>query len=551
MFSSLKGRLVVIAIVVMLAIGAMVTNVMRGEPAIKLGLDLQGGMHLALEVDDPDNSLTAEAREAAVDQNLEVLRNRVDQFGVTEPLIQKVGSDRIIVELAGITDEERARNVIEQAAFLEWKLVLPTSDFLPVLNRLDRAIVQAAGDSLLVTTPDDTATGALAGRPDSTRQAITEALFGRRPDSTATSDSAAADSATATAAPSRRPLGDLLLDSGRDGEFLIAEQDVERVKRWLALPGVKDVLPRNTELRWGKRPEGQVAQLYRSLYFLEQRAFIDGARLRGATAGRDPQYNKTIVTFELDRRGGRTFDEVTSQHIGDRIAIVLDTLVQSAPEVISRIGANGQIDMGQAPMEEASDLALVLRAGALTQPLTIVEQRSVGPSLGQDSIDQGAIAGLAGITLVMVIMIYYYRLAGALAVTALAIYTTLVLGGLAAINATLTAPGIAGFILSLGMAVDANVLIFERTREELTAGRSVRVAVDEGFQHAMSAIIDSNITTLITAAILYQVGTGPVQGFAVTLMIGIVASFFSAVYVTRTFMLIYIERRRAGEPISI
>jgi preprotein translocase subunit SecD len=549
MFGTLKGRLVVIAIVLLVAVGAMVANVTRGEPAIKLGLDLQGGMHLALEVDDPDNSLTAEAREAAVDQNLEVLRNRVDQFGVTEPLIQKVGSERIIVELAGVTDEERARNVIEQAAFLEWKLVLPTMEFVgDVLNRMDRAILRAGGDSLFGAAPSDTALGALGGRPDSTRQALTEALFGRRPDSTAAVDSAAAD--TTTAAPTRRPFGDLLLDSGRDGEFLIAEENVERAKRLLALPGVLDVLPRNTELRWGK-PEGQGAQLYRSLYFLQERAFINGERLRGATAGRDPQYNKTVVTFELDRRGGRTFDEVTSQHIGDRIAIVLDTIVQSAPEVISRIGANGQIDMGQAPMEEASDLALVLRAGALTQPLTIVEQRSVGPSLGQDSIDQGAIAGLVGVLLVMIIMIYYYRLAGALAVSALIIYTILVMGGLAGIGATLTAPGIAGFILSLGMAVDANVLIFERTREELAAGRSIRVAVDEGFKHAMSAIIDSNITTLITAAILRQVGTGPVQGFATTLIIGIIASFFSAVYVTRTFFLIYLERRRAGEPISI
>jgi preprotein translocase subunit SecD len=292
-------------------------------------------------------------------------------------------------------------------------------------------------------------------------------------------------------------------------------------------------------------------QLYRPLYFLESRPFITGERLREATAGRDPQYNKTIVTFELDRRGGRIFDQVTSQHIDDRIAIVLDTVVHSAPVVISRIGARGQIDMAQAPMEEASDLALVLRAGALNKPLSILEQRTVGPSLGQDSINQGAIAGLVGLVLVVIWMIWIYRFSGVLAVGALTIYALLVLGGMALIDATLTAPGIAGFILSVGMAVDANVLIFERTREELMAGRSNRIAIDEGFKNAMSAIIDSNVTTIITGLILYQVGTGPVRGFAVTLTIGVIASMFTAVFVTRTFMLMYLERRRPTEPISI
>jgi preprotein translocase subunit SecD len=207
--------------------------------------------------------------------------------------------------------------------------------------------------------------------------------------------------------------------------------------------------------------------------------------------------------------------------------------------------------MGQAPMEEASDLALVSRAGALQAPLAVLEQRSVGPALGQDSIDQGKVAGVIGIIAVIAIMVVYYRLAGVLAVAALALYVILVLGGLTAIDAALSAPGIAGLILSLGMAVDANVLIFERIREELAAGRSTRAAADEGFKAAMSAIVDSNLTTLITALILYQVGTGPVRGFAVTLSIGILASFFSAVYITRTFFLIYLDRKKAAEPISI
>lgn len=314
---------------------------------------------------------------------------------------------------------------------------------------------------------------------------------------------------------------------------------------------MREALPRGTELVWAAEPVSQAAQLYRPLYFLEREPFITGESLVGATASRDPQFNETIVLFDLDRSGGRTFARVTTEHLQDRIAIVLDGQVHSAPIVQSRIASSGQIEMGQATMQEASDLALVLRAGALPAPLEIVEQRLVGPSLGRDSIDQGKVAGVIGLVVVILIMIGYYRLAGLMAVLALMIYALFVMGGLAALGADFTAPGIAGLILSLGMAVDANVLIFERIREEMIAGRSARAAVDAGFQHAMSAIVDSNLTTLITALILYQVGTGPVQGFAVTLSIGIIASFFTAVFITRTFFLIYLERKRAAQPISI
>ncbi|MGH7506720.1 MAG: protein translocase subunit SecD, partial [Longimicrobiales bacterium] len=486
------------------------------------------------------------------DQNLQVLRNRIDQFGVAEPLVQKVGDDRIIVELPGIDDEARAREIIERQAFLEWQLVKPTAEFMSVVQRLDRAIARQL-ETEEPGTEDLAAADAAASQDTAAanRQAVSDILFGRS-DTAAAGDTTAADSLATPPVPSERPLSALLLNSGRDGEFLVAEQDVERVKQYLALPGVYDLMPRNSELTWSARTEGQGAQLYRSLYFLEQSPFITGERLRDATAGRDPQFNKTIVTFELDRRGGRTFEDVTSQHINDRIAIVLDTLVHSAPIVETRIGASGRIDLQQAPMQEASDLALVLRAGALPAPLEVVEQRSVGPSLGRDSVDQGMVAGTIGILLVVAMMIFYYRVAGALAVAALGLYVLFLLGGLALIpGATLTAPGIAGIILSVGMAVDANVLIFERIREELDEGRSNRAAVEEGFKNAMSAIVDSNITTLITGLILYQVGTGPVRGFAVTLSIGIMASFFSAVYITRTFFLIYMNRKRAGEPISI
>jgi preprotein translocase subunit SecD len=543
MFGGLKGRILILLLVVGAAAGFLYAN------GLKLGLDLQGGMHLALEVSDPEGTLTPEMRREHTDQNLHIIRNRIDQFGVAEPLVQKVGDDRIIVELPGIRDEARARGIIEASAFLEFKHVRPTMPVVAALQQMDRVVAAA-----IETDPT------LAAEAPATPQTGVQDLIFRRPetdtlaaDTAAVDTAAAADTAAAPAVPSApvsRPLSGLMFEGG-DGEFLVAEEQVTLVKRYLSLPGVMDRLPRGVELRWGARPIASGAVLYRPLYVLESRAFLTGERLVEATAGRDPQFNMTVVNFALDRRGGRAFGEATGANIGNRIAIVLDTLVHSAPRVNSRIEQRGVIEMQQAPMTEARDLALVLRAGALTFPLEIVEQRSVGPSLGRDSIERGQVAGLIGLALIVLIMIVYYRVAGILAVGALTAYVLILLGGLAALDATLTAPGIAGFILSIGMAVDANVLIFERIREELSAGRTPRAAVDDGFQHAMSAIVDSNLTTLITALILFQIGTGPVQGFAVTLSIGIIASFFSAVFITRTFFLLYLERKRAADPISI
>ena len=545
MFGTLKGRILIILAVVAVAAGALYQN------GIRLGLDLQGGMYLALEVADPQNTMSAEARKDATEQAYQVIYNRIDQFGVQEPLIQIMGDDRIIVELAGIKDEERAKDIIERTAFLEFQHVKSTQEFINALPRLDRAIVAAGA----VQAP-------AAG--DTTRQRgpnPMDLLFQQQRDTAARSDTAAlaqADSARDTAdaalpAPGdrNRPLSNLLMESGQDGEFLVADDDKPTVEKYLALPEVQRAMPRNTELLWGKTPQGRGAELYHSLYVLDAESFMQGSALQDASAGRDQQFGKTMVYFELNRRGGRVFERETGKHIGDRIAIVLDQQVQSAPNVISQIGARGQIEMGQAPMEEARDLALVLRAGALPAPIQIIEQRSVGPSLGQDSVDQGKVAGIVGIVLVLLIMVGIYRLSGLLAICALVVYVLMVMGGLAAFNAKLTAPGIAGLILSIGMALDANFLIFERIREELALGRTNRVAIDDGFRNAMSAIVDSNLTTIITALILYQVGTGPVRGFAVTLTIGILASFFSAVFVTKTFMLIYLNRKAPAEPISI
>jgi preprotein translocase subunit SecD len=542
MLGSLRGRIAVIVAVLAVAGWYLYSN------GLKLGLDLQGGMHLVLEVEDRDGTMTPEARADATDRAIKILRTRIDQFGVEEPIIQKVGDSRVIVELPGVEDEERAKGIIQQAAFLEFRLVRSGRDLREALPRIDRAIVAALG-------PEGLPASALAA-PDTTPAARQDQelreLLGFRPDPAATTDSAAAEPDSAAAAPSARPLTALLRDSGADGEFLVLPADVPRVNAYLKMAEVQPLLPRNQLYLWGSEPAGVGAQLFQRLYVLEGgRAFLSGEDLVNATATRDQQTFETIVPFELNRAGGREFERVTGANIGERLAIVLDEQVHSAPVIQARIGQRGQIQLGQAPMEEARDLALVLRAGALPAPLQIIEERTVGPSLGADSIERGKIAGVIGLVLVLGMMVGYYRVAGLLALGGLGVYVLLLLGGLAGFNATLTVPGIAGLILSIGMAVDANVLIFERIREELAAGRVPRTAVEEGFSNAMSAIVDSNLTTLMTALILFQFGTGPVRGFAVTLSVGIIASFFSAVYVTRTLFLLYLSRRRSTAPLSI
>jgi preprotein translocase subunit SecD len=547
MFKTMRGRLITIVIVVAVALGYLYAN------GIKYGLDLQGGMHLVLEVDDPEGTYTAEAKADHIERADRILRTRIDEFGVEEPLIQKVGSDRLIIELPGIQDEERAKALIQRNAYLEFRLVLPTTSVEAALPRMDRAVVADLGEDSVRAMGRATETA-----PSSS---LEELLF-QGGDTTAAADSLegagsevqevpADTAASEVPATELRPFTGLLNQGDGEGIYLVAEEDLDAAELFLSLPDVQRALPRGTSLAWSAELVGYGARNYKRLYVLEDDPFLTGDMLENAVANRDSQYNQAIVNFELNRRGGRRFAEFTGQHVGDFLAIVLDGEVMSAPVIRDRIGASGQIELGGAPMEEARDLALVLRAGALTAPLAIMEERTVGPSLGQDSIDAGMVAGIVGLIFVVGIMIGYYRVAGLLAIGALGVYVVLVLGGLAAMNATLTVPGIAGLILSIGMAVDANVLIFERIREELIAGRATRTAVDEGFGHALSAIVDSNITTLLTALILFQFGTGPIRGFAVTLSIGIVASFFSAVFVTRTFFLVYLSGKKTADPISI
>jgi preprotein translocase subunit SecD len=557
MFKSLKARFALIAVLVL---GSIVLVQRRG---ITLGLDLQGGTHLALEVSDPRGTLDATQRADAIDRALQIIRTRIDELGVAEPSIQKFGKERIIVELPGATAEEqrRAKDVIQKTAFLKFQIVRPASDLDPILPRIDRAVALRLASGAQAPAPG--AAPAAAQAPQPTQPAgVAGGLFQQAPADSAAADSARSDSTStadstrlAAAGSTEKPFTSLLVPTGAEGQFGVSAENAPLIERYLAFPEVEAVIPRTLELRWGFDPpnaeqnEGQAP--YRVLYLLEARTMITGDYLEDAQAQRDPQLGQPIVTFQFNRAGGRKFEQATGSHVGDFMAIVLDEKVYSAPVIQGQIGSNGQITMANSTMEEARDLALVLRAGALPVPIKIVEERSIGPSLGADSIEKGQLAGVIGVLLIIAIMVGYYRFSGVMAVTALVVYVILVLGATATIGATLTMPGIAGIVLSVGMAVDANVLIFERIREEIALGRTTRTAIADGFQHAMSSIVDSQLTTLITALVLFQFGTGPIRGFAVTLTIGIIAGLFTAIFVTRTFFMLLLQRRPALREISI
>jgi preprotein translocase subunit SecD len=550
MFATIRNRLILIAVLVIGSIISLVprTVTTRERDAngtmqdvavkrvpLKRGLDLQGGMHLGLELDQSEKVSSDVSRD--IDLALTVLRKRIDEFGVTEPVIQKVGDQRIVVELAGIKDPARAKALVQQNAFLEFRMTDKTGAFENALPGMDRVLAQL---------------GIKPSGPQIADKGIDALLGGDSAKPAADSATAAADTTKASGpilASLIQPGGSIGLTT--PGAYVVSEANYLRVDSLLRIPEVRRMMPRGIEVKWDIGTTGGIDPV-RMLYAVEEKPIITGTALVDAVAQIDPLTNKPIVVFDLDRAGGRRFGQETSRRVGDFMAIVLDGKVQGVPPVInSRIDRRGQIELSGRTVLEAQDLALTLKAGALPFTLKIVEERQVGASLGEDSIRGGILAGLVGTGLVILIMIGYYRLAGVLAVAALALYLLFTLALLALLDATLTLPGLAGIVLSVGIAVDANVLIFERIREELIGGRTVRVAVDEGYKHAMSAIIDSNVSTVLTAAFLFQFGTGPVKGFAVTLIMGIIASMVTAIFVTRTFFMIWLDRKPAPTTLSI
>ncbi|MGH7557453.1 MAG: protein translocase subunit SecD [Gemmatimonadota bacterium] len=525
------------------------------ERAIQLGLDLQGGMHLVLEVDESERSFTDDERADAIDRALEIIRNRVDQFGVAEPLIQKVGDERIIVELPGIQDEERAKELVQRTAFLEFQMVLDGQELTDRLRDVDAALagraVPTAAAPADTVAPDTLAAAdadTLAATAQDTSGATTlgEFLGQEEPPGATAADGLGDDEA---------PLSSLLQTEavGPDAfNLLVDETQVERVRELLRDPAAQQVIGDRHEWLWSGEPQTFAdGRSYERLYLVEREAELTGEVIATAAAGFDPQMmNQSIVSLSMTEEGASTFADVTGRHVGDRMAIVLDEVVRMAPNIRQRItGGNAQIE-GFDSVEEARDIAIVLRAGALPAPLEILEERTVGPSLGADSIDSGRRAGWMGLLAVLALIVFYYRASGLVANVGLVLNFALILGALAGFGATLTLPGIAGLILTVGMSVDANVLVFERVREELALGKSVRAALDAGYDRALVTILDSQITTLIAAAVLFQFGTGPIKGFAVVLTIGIICSIFTAVFVTRTIFETW-TRRTAAQSLSI
>jgi preprotein translocase subunit SecD len=518
--------------------GEFVYDTVRRVP-LKRGLDLQGGMHLALEVDESKGPVPDKSK--AIDNALKVVRNRIDEFGVSEPVVQKAGSERIIVELPGIDDPRRAQDVVQKSAYLEFQITDKTQALEKALPRLD-ALLKDAKVVVAATTPD--------AKKDTTNAGL-QSLF--TADTSKKADSSKTDSAKAVSGTVGGPgaFSKLVQQSPQQdqmpGEYYVAQSDVALVTQYLSMPEVVAALPPAKVVRWSSDTVSLGNRVYRPLYVLDAKPIITGEFLTDAKPNTSPTEGN-LVQFTMNNEGARRFRTETSRHIKDYMAIVLDQRVMGRPPVIqSAIGSNGQITMGGKDLQAAQDLALVLRAGSLPVPLKVVEVRQIGASLGQDSIHKGVTAGLIAVGLVVVVMLGYYRFSGALAVAALALYILYTLAALAGFQAVLTLPGLAGFVLSIGIAVDANVLIFERIREELAHGKTVRTAIDEGFRHAMSAIVDSNVSTALTAAVLYQYGTGPVRGFAVTLLAGIAASMITSIFVVRTFYMIWLNRSRDAQ----
>jgi preprotein translocase subunit SecD len=516
--------------------GAFVLDTVKRVP-LKKGLDLQGGMHLTLAVDQSKQAVANPSE--ALDRALKVVRTRIDQFGVSEPVVQKLGSDRIIVELPGIDDERRATDVVQKAAFLQFQITDKTGSFERVIPRLD-GIVKQKKLSGNAPAPDV--------RGDSAQAPAIKSLFTQKTDTAKKKD--ATDSTSTTGPFAKLIVSGQALGAADPGLFYVAASDQPEIDSYLQNPDIQAALPPGKVVRWGADSLVANGRALIPLYVLDRNPIITGEALIDAQPQMEPTEG-TVVSFTLSNEGGRKFKTETGKHVKDYMAIVLDDRVMSAPIIQSAIGTRGQITMGGKDLASAQDLAIVLRAGALPVPLKVEEVRAIGATLGADSVAKGVRAGIIAVALVVIIMLGYYRFAGLLAVCGLSLYMLFTLATLAGFSAVLTLPGMAGFVLSIGIAVDANVLIFERIREEMVHGKSIRTAIDEGFKHAMSAIIDSNVSTALTAAVLYQYGTGPVKGFAVTLIAGILASMVSSIFVVKTFFLIWLNRNRTAETLSI
>lgn len=487
--------------------------------------------------------------DGAIDRAVEVVRNRVDQYGVAEPQIQKVGGNRIIVELPGVSDPEEVRRLLQGTALLEFKMVLEPERAIKVMQDINKVLAGSSAGDLLEDVSDTNSivkdTTTVSETKDTTLIAKENDTVAKDGDTSITEDTTEQEM-TQEEFMKENPLFFTVaivdFESGMADAY-VKETDRARVDRLLNSEEVKRVIPDDVTFAWSQRSfEGQGGEVYFVLYTIKKDAELTGKVIQDASSNIDPTTNLPIVTMQMNSEGSADWARITGSNINKRCAIVLDNVVYSAPTIRSKIsGGNSQIE-GMANVQEAKLLEIVLKAGALPAPLKIIEERSIGPSLGEDSIRAGVTSSIAALILVALFMMFYYRTAGAVADFALVINILFVLGIMASFKATLTLPGIAGLILTLGMAVDTNVLINERIREELGTGKPLRTAIDIGYKKAFSAIIDSHVTSVITGIILYQFGTGPIQGFALTLLFGIVVNLFTAIVITHFIFDIFLEK---------
>ncbi len=473
----------------------------------------------------------------SVDRALEILRNRVDEFGVSEPIIQKQGDRRIIVELAGVTNPTRVRNLIGRTALLEFKLLEDNVVTSKVAERINQFIQSKISPSDTAATSEDTTKA--KGKEEA--QSLDQ-MFG--------SDTAVAQKGVTAKKDSLAHLFEpgLFYLNPRDKQtFLVPVDKQNKFRRILELPQVKRIIAEEApgaEFLWGSKPV--YGGKYIPLYLVRKNVELSGNTIKDAYPQRstDPSsYGQYEVSLTLNDAGARTFARVTGANIGKRLAIVLDNKVFLAPTIQVKINSGRARITGLDNIEEAQDLSIVLKAGALPAPVKIIGETTVGPSLGRDSIIAGTYSAILGLLLVIIFMAFYYKLSGLIADLALILNIVFIMAIMAYFHATLTLPGIAGIILTIGMAVDANVLIFERIREELEKGKTVRAAIDVGYGKAFITIVDANVTTFIAGLVLYTYGSGPIQGFALTLMIGILSSLFTAIVVTRTIFDYFLETR--------
>jgi len=471
------------------------------DRAIKLGLDLQGGMYLLLEVD--KSKLGPAEAKNAVDQAMQIIRNRIDQFGVAEPSIQKQGDNRILIQLPGLLDQERAKELIGETALLEFKLVKTDDENRALFSRVDGYFARKMHGGV---QPDSTA-------PDSVRH----------------------------------PFSGHFLTVGQGSESFALSSEVAAIDSMLTQVKADSTFLMDASMNWDAHETDMQGRTGRAFYVLSKDPLMRGTEVASAQMRLDLDQEHPGapgVSFTLTGRGGAIFADITGANVGRRLAIVLDTRVQSAPNIHERIPRGQGSITGSFSEEEAQNLAIVLRSGALPAPVNIVEERTVGPSLGQDSIEKGVRAAAVGTLLVVVFMLIYYRLSGAVAVAALALNILGLLACMAGFHSTLTLPGIAGIVLTIGMAVDANVLIFERIREELRNKRTVLSAIDTGYSRAYRTIIDAHVTVILSSLALMWFGTGPIRGFAITLSIGLVINLITAVGISKMIFDAWSLRRK-------